>query len=211
MHLQLCFLALHLIKLASTFSCPLPSAVFPPPTLDPSDPLIKQLRSNLTTYFNTGIALDPNSTSISIILTSPHKILWEAHHTALSLGNNSVTTVDRNTIYRIASISKVFAVAAGLQIGWTGTEVTSDIVPELRKNVKGGPRWDEITVGMLGGHTSGLARNWAMFDLRSSDLGGLAGALEALLPDIGDEFAPCGRNKTDRVCSREGKFILNSD
>jgi len=106
-----------------------------------------------------------DSTAISIAVKSIHEShpLLELHHTPPVLDPSGVNSVDSDTIYRIGSISKLFAVLAVLtedKIKWEDS--ITKYVPELLKlNPKGANAitavdWKHVTVGALASHMGGI-------------------------------------------------------
>jgi CubicO group peptidase (beta-lactamase class C family) len=143
--------------------CYPPGAVFPIPKLSifaESDPsLSARLHDSLQSTLSK---LPYNTTSFSVAITSEDDIIWESHYTAKILGNyadSSPTNVTGDTAFRIASITKVFAVLAVMLT--EGMELEDSIVkyvPELLREGGGGVRWNDVTLEALGSHTAGLVR-----------------------------------------------------
>lgn len=67
-----------------------------------------------------------------------------------------MSVVDSNTIFRVASVTKVFTVLAVLleDAKMKMEDLISKFVPELND-----PKWAEITVGMLTSQISGAPRD----------------------------------------------------
>jgi hypothetical protein len=160
-------------------NCPLIGAEFPPPQRLAEHPTWKKAVDNLTAVFDyidvsniTGV--DRFSYSIQIFSTNPGPpILWERHRTAKDLPANTtgVTNVDRDTVYRLGSVSKVFTVLAFLaEVGDTEwNQPITKYVPELAKlsgrassadfdSVRE-TSWDDITIGALASQVSGIGRD----------------------------------------------------
>ncbi|KAI0851212.1 beta-lactamase/transpeptidase-like protein [Daldinia vernicosa] len=109
-----------------------------------------------------------HSTGISIAVKSIHETdpLLELHHTPTILNPNGTSTIDSQTIYRLGSISKIFAVFSLLQQSHVNLDDSiTQYVPELRE-LKGETdeisdittvRWSEVTLGALASHMSGIA------------------------------------------------------
>lgn len=105
---------------------------------------------------------DPNSpfdtaeTSFSVTVTSPDKTLFEFHHTADEVSNKGVQRVDGNTVYRIASVTKVFTTLSAMLLdGLDFDDYVWQHLPEL-EGVEG---FEEITIRMLASHLSGIVRD----------------------------------------------------
>ncbi|KAF2963609.1 hypothetical protein GQX73_g9976 [Xylaria multiplex] len=115
---------------------------------------------NLTAPFNT--------TGISVAVQSIHEMrpMLEFHHTPSVRDNTSTTTIDSGTIYRIGSISKIFAVLSILTQGQMKLEdPITKYVPELLQlkreavpvaNDITAVNWDQVTIDSLATHMSGI-------------------------------------------------------
>ncbi|KAJ2992538.1 hypothetical protein NUW58_g2133 [Xylaria curta] len=109
-----------------------------------------------------------NTTGVSIAVQSIHEMspMLEFHHTPPVLDNTSATTINSETIYRIGSISKVFAVLSVLTQGQMSMEdPITKYVPELLQlkhdavpvaNDITAVHWEQVTVGSLATHMSGI-------------------------------------------------------
>lgn len=114
-----------------------------------------------------------NDTSFSVDVYSLHDggSLFTHHFSAPNLQNaaEGVTSIDSNTIYRIGSISKVFTVYTYLanagDISWN--QPITKYIPELAEDASSTEddsdidafRWDDITLGSLASHLSGVSRD----------------------------------------------------
>ncbi|KAH8732061.1 beta-lactamase/transpeptidase-like protein [Phaeosphaeriaceae sp. PMI808] len=161
-------------------NCPIIGPEFPPPQRLAGHPIWKQALQNITAVFDyidvsniTGV--DRFSYSIQIFSTNPGPpILWERHRTAKDLPANTtgVKIVDRDTVYRLGSVSKSFTVLAFLaevgDVHWN--QPITKYVPELAKysdrtsssefdNVRE-TAWADITLGSLASQVSGLGRDY---------------------------------------------------
>ena len=163
-------------------ACLLAGAVWPAPShLSRSDALNKA-RASFTEELDRAFkgnstygALD-NTTSFSIDIYSLYEeeSLLTHHYSApeLSHPESGVAEVDSNTIYRIGSISKLFTTYVYLiNSGFTGwNDPITKYLPELVELMedKNAPtndidtvNWDEVTVGGLACHLSGMSRDGA--------------------------------------------------
>ncbi|KAI0532079.1 beta-lactamase/transpeptidase-like protein [Xylaria digitata] len=125
---------------------------------------------NLTATFNT--------TGLSVAVQSVHETspMLELHHTPPIRDNTSTTAIDSGTIYRIGSISKIFAVLSILTQGQMKLEdPITKYLPELLQlkseavpvaNDITAVDWDQVTVGSLAAHMSGIGADLA-YDLAS--------------------------------------------
>ncbi|KAK3985073.1 D-alanyl-D-alanine-carboxypeptidase/endopeptidase AmpH [Cladorrhinum sp. PSN332] len=168
-------------------NCPPLGPVFPKPTNLASSPAIRAALDSLTTIFkdrdrDNSASVLANSTSwgIEVFSTNPDTpTVFQWHHTAPELaaasGNNSfgVKKVDGNTVYRLGSLTKVFAVYTWLaQDGmdkWN--EPITKYVPELRDAAERAKAandpvenvpWGEVTIGSLAGQMSGAIRDYGL-------------------------------------------------
>lgn len=122
--------------------------------------LAQEWFANLTAGFE--------GTAVSLTIKSIHEDapLLDLHHTPSKADNRSVSEVDAQTLYRVASISKLFPVLAALQVaGINMDDPVTKYVPELRDlqdeqesvNDLTTISWDDITVGGLASHMGGFA------------------------------------------------------
>ena len=176
-----------LISSALAFTpCPLLGPAFPPFTLNSTNSELVSSMKELTKSFDSLVKTDtgpngdvsPNTTfSIALFSSNPgssegEPFFWQYHYTSPALKSTSGTTSDVNadSIYRIGGLTEVFTVWSLLLA--EGDHVFSDVItkylPELNtasllQGAKADPvhhtRWDEITVGQLMSHMSGLARD----------------------------------------------------
>lgn len=167
---------------------PLAGPDFPAPShLAQSRPLRAAIESfeaylnNASSGFRTG---EETAFAVSMFSAREQVTLYEHYYTPP--GNVGVETVDRDSVFRIASVSKVFTVWAFL-IGTGGdryfNEPITKFIPELadanQKRKETSPItspldtlyddidsviWEEVTVGQLASHAAGIARD-SMFYL----------------------------------------------
>ncbi|KAI0113490.1 beta-lactamase/transpeptidase-like protein [Daldinia grandis] len=120
------------------------------------------------------------STGISVAVKSIHETdpLLELHHTPTILNSNGTSTIDSQTVYRLGSISKIFAVLSLLKQDHVELDdPITQYVPELCE-LKGETdevsdittvRWSEVTLGALASHMSGISTDLTI-DLASFPL-----------------------------------------
>jgi hypothetical protein len=186
------FTTISLVYLSESFKlCPLLQRTVPVPTSLPQSALFQQTLKNITATLDQGIAsqllgVDFNTTTFSISIFSSvenstlgnEPFLWQYQHTAPSLASaaSGTKSVDADSIYRIGSLTKVFTVLNLLVNGgaFYWEQPITTFVPELAAaakslNAEQSPieyvAWDEITIGDLASHMSGIGR-----DCRSCDL-----------------------------------------
>ncbi|KAI1423518.1 beta-lactamase/transpeptidase-like protein [Xylaria sp. FL1777] len=152
--------------------CPPLGPVLPAP-INPSSQDSVQTAIQLTTDKFRNFTAAFNTTGVSIAVQSIHEInpMLELHHTPPILDNTSTTVINSETIYRIGSISKVFAVLSVLTQGRMKMEdPITKYVPELLQ-LRGeavpvadditAVSWDQVTVGSLTTHMGGIAADLA--------------------------------------------------
>ncbi|KAK3305023.1 beta-lactamase/transpeptidase-like protein [Chaetomium strumarium] len=158
-----------------------------------------------------------NYSAISIGVQSIHEDapLIDLHHTPPHLHpERGARQVNSSTVYRIASISKVFTVLAALQQAERGVLSMHDPVtrwlPELSGSGRNSSRdseheldevdWDSITVEAVAAHLAGIGADIA------TDLAAFPGDWQALgLPEIpsGVKRPDCSGAQGIRPCTRE--------
>lgn len=147
--------------------CPIVGAVLPPPVNPGSHPAVDKAISHLQSFLETTTS-KLNVSSVSVAIKSIHedKKLLDFHSTPPTLDSRGVKTVDGKSIYRVGSISKIFPVLAVLKLdGVSLDDKITKYLPELRGLVNQQPvrdsltevEWDEITLGALGAHISGIS------------------------------------------------------
>lgn len=136
--------------------CPPPGPVLPPPT---ATELVQfhDLTTALDSLSTANISKwNTSTTSFSIEITSANNTLFQHHHTAAIHPPNCTNEVGGNSIYRIASVTKVFNVLAILtNAPWSLDVSVADIVPELFGNAMYRP----ITVRMLASQLAAVPRD----------------------------------------------------
>lgn len=117
--------------------CPPTGSVLPPPLLEDYMMLARSLEHSLQTLtsFSAG-PLNPgfnvSTTSFSIQVTSPDASFFEFHRTAPIRESSGVPKVDGDTIYRVASLSKLITSYAVLTQNHIDSEDSiTNYVPEL--------------------------------------------------------------------------------
>lgn len=161
----------------SSPNCPLLGPVFPPPNVQ-SKP-VQQLRENFYALLEDSLQngttaygpLDANTTSFYVTVFSEEDTLFDYGYAAPSL-NGSLTSgnLDRNTIFRIGSLSKlltVYTLLAEVGFKYVNDPITK-WVPELstvaaaeacNENPVSNVAWNEVTVGALASHMAGINRD----------------------------------------------------
>jgi CubicO group peptidase (beta-lactamase class C family) len=105
------------------------------------------------------------TSAVSIGVKSLHerKQLLNWHHTPPVYSGIGTEEVDENTIYRVGSVSKVFAALVALQNADIDLDASVlEYIPELRDpsnstNGVAATPWEDVTVRSLMNHLSGIA------------------------------------------------------
>ena len=177
-------IASKLSHVAALPPCPLLGPGYPKPTDFSSSSstipvawqsLTSEIDSRAKTH-NTSDGFDWISHSFSIGSFSIHDVdaqnMLQYHHTGSSVINSALGTnkVDENSVYRVASLSKLItAYLTMLELGSTFWETSViELLPELAlTNTTTVPGtqidWQTITIGTLMGHMSGIGRDISYF------------------------------------------------
>jgi len=164
---SLSFLLSHGVSAALDGYCPPLGPVLPAPTAPNSNAAIQSAVAALQETLQQMTA-QYNFSAVSLGVKSIHEdtSMVEFHHTPPHLDSRGVSEIDSSTIYRIGSVSKVFAVLATLKAD--GVDLNDPItkyIPELynlknqasEQNAIFVVDWDSITLGALASHLSGIA------------------------------------------------------
>lgn len=157
-------------------ACPLLNH-FPPPHLQryapTTDPILGSYLKNLTNAFdtfssNSSVAgYNTTQTSFSILISHPNYNektatgpIWQYHHTAQVNDPRSTKKVTSDTVFRVASVSKLLTMVGVTKAGLNLDASIVKYIPELRgKGKKGKRSWEEVTVLSLGSHLAGIQRD----------------------------------------------------
>lgn len=131
--------------------CPPLGAVLPAPKHPSTSSTVQEAIYNFQNDF-TNLTSVFSGTAVSVSVKSLHQLdkLIDLHYTPPVRDPNSTNMVDANTVYRIASISKVFT-TLGLLLSGHGMD---DHVTMRLLNTE--PIWNNMTIGALASHMSGL-------------------------------------------------------
>ncbi|CAM1510986.1 Fc.00g084990.m01.CDS01 [Cosmosporella sp. VM-42] len=147
--------------------CPPLGAVLPAPTSPSSHSTVKSAIKDAKNILHN-ITATFNSSGVAIGVKSIHEsdLLFEYAYTPPNVDPRGVKKIDSDTVFRIASLSKVFPVLALLKLhGVSLDDSVTDYLPELRKlNEQARAKnsiwtvdWDDITLGALASHLGGMA------------------------------------------------------
>ncbi|KAL2825082.1 beta-lactamase/transpeptidase-like protein [Aspergillus cavernicola] len=205
--------------------CPLLGPAFPPFSLNTNDETVAKALKNLTAQLNELVTentgshgdVSPNTTfSIALFSSDPghaedEPFFWQYHHTAPALNRSSVGShaAGKDSIYRIGGLTEVFTVWSLLLAGdGDGDQILDDPVtrhlPELanssgEQDVIGHVAWDDVTVGQLASHMSGIARDYCSKDV----------AAKAGLPPPPNIHKPCCGNGSNCDSSEFIRYLAN--
>ncbi|KAI0855115.1 beta-lactamase/transpeptidase-like protein [Xylaria cubensis] len=168
--------------------CPLKGSQFPAPTGLGSETLFRNATGVIEQSIRASLTAAPyNETTFSIGMfdTTDDELLYEFHHTDPTVATSEIGTneVDADSIYRIASITKILTVYQWLIADGDRkfNSPVSDFIPQLLQYENGqddypAPRWDEITVNDLAMFLSGIGRDYGLNDVA------IPGYVTSLLP-----------------------------
>ncbi|KAI1108301.1 beta-lactamase/transpeptidase-like protein [Nemania sp. NC0429] len=157
--------------------CPPLGPVLPAPITPSSHPSVHAAIQSITDRFQNLTAAF-NTTGISLAIQSIHETdpMLQFHYTPPVFDKTGTSAINSETIYRIGSISKMFAVLSVLTQGKMKMEdPITKYVPELLQlkrhavpvaNDITAVNWDQVTVGSLASHMSGIGTDLA-YDLAS--------------------------------------------
>lgn len=151
---------------AKKFKCPPLGISLPAPKSPSSSEIVASALPFAQEWFVNATG-EFEGTAVSLTLKSLHEDgpLLDLHHTPSKADGRSVSEVDANTLYRVASISKLFSPLAALQVADISLDdpVTKYLpeLPDLQDqqedvNELTTVAWDEITIGALSSHMSGF-------------------------------------------------------
>lgn len=143
--------------------CPPLGPVLPQPTSPSTNPSLQAAITALNHYFTSTLTPTLPETALSISIQSLHESqkLVDLHYTP---PNTTSRAIDADTVYRVGSVSKVLTVLALLQAGIVMDDFVVHYLPELAglgsadgvNDAISSVSWDDITIGALASHMSGL-------------------------------------------------------
>lgn len=149
--------------------CHDPSPAFPLPKLSPTDPLLAHTFAYISQSLHDLVSESTyNKTSFSLEITSSTRTLYSLHHTARDRGASlrGVSKVDGDSVYRIASVTKLFTVlgvlyqhaAGNLSLDEPVGRYLAELNEEQEGKQQGGLPWHSITIRSLASQLSGIPR-----------------------------------------------------
>jgi CubicO group peptidase (beta-lactamase class C family) len=163
--LLLCLNVLILTLVANSAVCPPDGPLLPRPTSLHTSSLISNVAQNLKSTLDKAVdgkitvpwLVSNISFSIAVVsldTPNPSSPLWEYHHLATA-NTRGTKHVDGDSQYLIGSISKMVTDLLLLKTGLPLDDPITKYLPELL-SPDSPIRWDEITLGSLGDHLSGM-------------------------------------------------------
>ncbi|KAG4432061.1 hypothetical protein IFR05_012456 [Cadophora sp. M221] len=198
--------------------------VFPIPQNLPENPTIKTANQDFLTTITNALeagssihgSFDNTSTAFSFEFysTSTEEPLFQYHYTPPILAGveQGVKTVDRDTIYRIGSITKLLTVYIFLITGGDVhfNERVTNYIPELLVGVDEDEMsedfvhrvaWEEVTIGSLASHMAGVGSTYGLLDISLADFP----VSELNLPPLSEGEKPtCGGSLARPPCPEDG-------
>ena len=145
--------------------CPPLGPVLPPPKAPSGGDAVKDAAEELTEFLETQLTSEFMTSGVSIGVKSIHEDeqLFSYHFTPPMRSGIGTNSIDNQTIYRVGSLSKLFPALAILQNPSVrmGDSVVK-YIPEL-EDAKGGINWEEVTIGAMMEHLSGIATDSMSF------------------------------------------------
>lgn len=151
--------------------CPIQGQQFPAPTGLAEETGFHKFTQEIEDTIKANLTNAPfNETTFSLGMfsTTDDGLLYEYHHTDPTVANSTAGTqkVDANSIYRIASITKILTVYLWLIKDGDRrfNDPITDFLPELKQANEvaqqyATPDWEEVTVGDLAMYLAGAARD----------------------------------------------------
>lgn len=155
----------HVVLATLDGHCPPLGPVLPAPTNPSTSPDVQLAIYDFQNDF-TNLTSPLGGSAVSVSVRSIHEAdkLVDLHYTPPTRDPSSTNVVDGNTVYRIASISKVFTTLGILREGIAMDDPVTRYLPELGSleaadginNDITAVSWDDITIGALASHMSGI-------------------------------------------------------
>ncbi|WZH49387.1 beta-lactamase/transpeptidase-like protein [Fusarium acuminatum] len=152
---------------ADAKACPPLGAVFPAPLTPGESPLVQKAAAAVKAGLDATIAAQFNNSGLAIGVKSIHEDepLFTYHFTPPNPGEGT-TKIDEDTVFRIASGSKLFTALAALISDKIDIDASVlKYLPELNKTAGDDDifslKWEDITVKSLASHLSGVGVDMA--------------------------------------------------
>ncbi|KAF4963135.1 hypothetical protein FSARC_8848 [Fusarium sarcochroum] len=211
------FTACHPAQAQMSPDCPLWGPVYPVPVHVHKSPIIAEAIGRLEDHLNKALdqgTLGPSNASFHLEVFSADHILFNYSYAAPEIEDSLTKGIlDRDTVFRIGSVSKFVAVYTFLAAAcfeylndpvtrWVPELAASPVVSD---NNVDQVQWHDITLGALAGHQAGLFKDFSLEDISSHSS---HSTLEMLgLPTLSPKEIPaCGSGPDLRACSRKEFF-----
>lgn len=150
------------VTAAAPWQCPPLGDVLPKAKNPSANPAVRAaLDAFLASVEAEAATFNGSAISIGVKSAVEDEAMLDFHFTPRDKDPLGAQVVDKHTVYRLASVSKVFAVLAALQnddvIGWEDPIVK--FIPELRDAPKGTldyVDWEDVTVEAASAHIGGI-------------------------------------------------------
>ncbi|KAK7924850.1 beta-lactamase 2 [Apiospora marii] len=158
--------------------CPPLGPVLPAPIRPSADPDVQAAVKSFESSLNA-LTANFNASAVSVAVKSIHEDqpFLSFHYTPPHFNTSGTHEVDGDTVYRIASISKLYTVLGVMLLdGVRMDDPITKYLPQLRDLKRQGgepaneittPDWDEITLGSIASHQSGIGSDMPL-DLATS-------------------------------------------
>lgn len=160
-------------------TCPPLGMVLPPAQAPSDNQAVMSAAQKLVSTLDSKFSSQLNSSGISVVVKSIYEDapLFSYYFTPPVLSGIGTQIIDKNTIFRVGSLSKLFPALATLQISSIHMDdLVLKYIPELKNATATGSvesiPWEDITVDSLMTHLSGLptdsksSSNFVCFHMR---------------------------------------------
>ncbi|KAJ3469475.1 hypothetical protein MRS44_003540 [Fusarium solani] len=208
---------LSLSQAQTAHDCPLWGPIYPAPTNVLKSTIVTKAIDNLKESLDAALingTLGAANASFHLEVFSTDQLLLNYSYAAPQIKDSLTAGVlNRDTIFRIGSVSKLVAVYTLLAA--TGMEYINDPVTKWVPELAAAPapddsavdavRWQDITIGALAGHQAGLLKDFSVADLTFTYNTSTEKRLG--LPTLRhDEIPSCGSDTELPACSRQEFF-----
>lgn len=147
-----------------TARCYDPAPAYPAPKYSLSSNVLQDVFRCINNSIDVALLSSYPTSSFSIEITSSQETFWSYYHTARERDESRLgaSVIDADSLYRIASITKVFTVLGVLQQHAAGNLSLDDpvkmYIEEFQDEKAGGLPWHSITLRSLASQLSGIPR-----------------------------------------------------
>jgi CubicO group peptidase (beta-lactamase class C family) len=128
----------------------LPPAPIPPEIFSGIKSQLDEISKRTENPFNATV------NSFSVVATSKDDTVFSYFHTAPDRNATGKQSLDRDTVYRVASVTRVFTVLALHLQHQTNLD---DPITKYIAELQGHPGWNDVTLRMLSAQMSGINRD----------------------------------------------------